>query len=512
MKQQEDGSGMFATSISFASLGISPDYAHSLAAKGIVTPTKAQAAIVPTMLHGLSLQVEYAAQVSEADAEQKAQNSMQDQPDELKEETEQVITAAPGRPHPPEEDVDDVLMFGAETGSGKTLAYLLPYVETVRKTAVDLKAVILVPSRELCWQVAGFLSSHFTDAPTHLVLAGGRPPDVSDVGKVRVIVATPGALLNYFRFNQKADASDKMIVIDEADMLLTGSFLKDVERILDQPGMKPFATRKNGSLRRMNRNRLLFVGATYPHWTGEKVRSIVTWMKRRYPHMKVVQTEDIHKRSRQLRSRWHFMKSEVEKLNGLIQVLEEASETDKIMVFSSKAEACRQVCEAVLGRLGHGSAVEKFGAALELHKHVHSEEREENLKRFRSGEGRLLFCTDLGSRGLDLGNVSWVVEYDFATNVVAYLHRIGRTARAGASGRTDHFYNEVSRPLAEAIRERSEAEGTVVEGVFSRNRSFRKKWRKRMEENETGLGVAQSMTNVEIDGVDEEEEKRLGGK
>lgn len=508
-KQQEDGSDMFATGISLKSLGVSPDYAQSLAAKGIVTPTKAQAAIIPIMLHGLSLQVEYAAQVLETDAAQEAQISTQDQLDEDEGMMGQEKTVLE-RPQPPEEDVDDVLMFGAETGSGKTLAYLLPYVETVRKTEVDLKAVILVPSRELCWQVAGFLSSYFPDAPMHVVLAGGRPPDVSDVENVRVIIATPGALLNYFRFSQKADASDKMIVVDEADMLLTGSFLRDVERILDQPGMKPFATRRNGSLRRVNRNRLLFVGATYPHWTGEKVRSIVTWMKRRYPHMKAVQTENIHKRSRQLRSRWHFMKSEVEKLNGLIQILEQASETDKMMVFSSKAETCRRVYEAVLGRLGHSTIVDKFGAALELHKHVHSVEREENLKLFRSGEGRLMFCTDLGSRGLDLGNVSWVVEYDFATNVVAYLHRIGRTARVGASGRTDHFYDEVSQPLADAIRERSETEGTVVEGVFSRNRSFRKRWKKRVGDSEMGFGMAQSMTDVEIDGVDEEEEERLG--
>lgn len=501
---------MFATSISLTSLGVSPDYAHSLATKGIVTPTKAQAAIIPLMLHGLSLQVEYAAQIATANATEGAHSNTQDSILESEGEAGQEATA-PKRPRPPKDDINDVLMFGAETGSGKTLAYLLPYVETVRNTGVDLKAVILVPSRELCWQVAGFLSSYFPDAPTHLVLAGGRPPDVSDVKKVRVIIATPSALLNYFRFNQKADASDKMIVIDEADMLLSGSFLKDVERILDQPGMKPFATRKNGSLRRMNRNRLLFVGATYPHWTGEKVRSIITWMKRRYPELKAVQTEDIHKRSRQLRSRWHFMKSEVDKLNGLMQLLEEASETDKVMVFSSMAGTCRQVYEAVLGRLGHGLVADKFGGALELHKLVNSEEREGNLKRFRSGEGRLLFCTDLGSRGLDLGNVSWVVEYDFATNVVAYLHRIGRTARAGASGRTDHFYEEASRPLAEAIRERSEGEGTVVEGVFSRNRSFRRKWRKKMEEEGARSGETRSMADVEIDAVDEEEEKRLRG-
>eukprot|EP00177_Eucheuma_denticulatum_P008549 GFKZ01015561.1.p1 GENE.GFKZ01015561.1~~GFKZ01015561.1.p1 ORF type:complete len:624 (+),score=113.59 GFKZ01015561.1:127-1872(+) len=517
---EKKASGMFADGTSLQSLGISPDIADYLADMGISTPTKAQAALIPLMLDGLAMQTEYAESVAAAEAAQALQEagggalrSGEDSEAEREADggTEGGGVVATG-PHPPERDVHDVLMFGAETGSGKTLAYLLPYVEAVRNTSVDLKAVILVPSRELCQQVEMLMGKYFTKAPKHVVIAGGLPPDVTEVKDVRVIIATPGALLNYFRFSPKAETSDKVIVVDEADMLLSGSFVKDVERILNQPGMKPFATRRNGDLRRLNRNRLVFVGATYPHWTGEKVKSIVTWMKRRYPGVHAVQTEDIHKRNRQLRSRWRFTKGERERLNGLMEVLEETTEEDKIMVFTSKAENCRRAYEAVMGRLGAATVAAKYGGALELHKKVGADMREENLRKFRSGDERLLFCTDLGSRGLDLGKVTRVIEYEFASNVVAHLHRIGRTARAGESGRTDHFYDEVARPLAEAIMEKGgdEGEETVVEGVFSRNRSFRRKWKKR-EREDLASGRVRSLDDVQIDAVDEEEEERLRG-
>lgn len=507
---------MFASNSSFAELGVSPDIVACLAGHSITTPTNVQASVIPLMLRGLERQIEYASQVRAADeGDIKLPTIQEESMSAVHAEVQNMAQTGAGntdtnfgatkRPRPPADDDDDVLMVGAETGSGKTLAYLLPYVEAARTaTDVNLKAIVLVPSRELCWQIADFMKSYFPSAPRHLVLAGGQPPDASDVRAVRVILATPTALLNYFRFSEKPDTSDKVIVVDEADMLLTGSFLRDVERILDQPGMKPFATRRNSRVRAINRNRLLFVGATYPHWTGEKVRSIITWMRRRYPNVKAVQTEGIHKRSVRLQSRWRLVKTEVERIRALIQLIEtEMASDDKVMVFTSKADTSQRVCESVVSHVGGDRIVEKFGSAVQLHKFVPADERRSNLERFRNRQARLLFCTDLGARGLDLGNVTWVVEFDFSTNVVGYLHRIGRTARAGASGRTEHFYDEVSEPLAKAIRERAEKESTVVEGVFSRNRSFRKKLKKQ--------GAVTDLKDVVIDEIDIEEEERLRG-
>lgn len=499
-------SNMFAQGVGFTNLGVSELTSSRLSQAGIHTPTNAQASLVPVLLHGLSLQTQYAAAIREYARSDATQQISGD--DEL---ADMSVLEPPTRP---EEDVDDVLMFGAETGCGKTLAYLMPYIEASRNSPIPLKAIILVPSRELCNQTAGFLKHYFEDVPRHIVLAGGNSPDVADMKGVQMIIATPGALLNHLRFNRKADNSDKLIVIDEADMLLTGSFLKDIERILDQPGMKPFATRRNASLRAANANRLLFVGATFPHWTGDKVKSIVTWMKRRYPSIRTVQTNQIHRRNSQLQSRWFHLPSELGRIKKLADILRhDVDEKEKVMVFCETAEIAQRIFTNVLDELGPDLLAEKFGGAVELHKLIRSSNRVETLHSFRSGEKRLMVCTDLASRGLDLGNVTRVVEFDFSTNVVGYLHRIGRTARAGADGMTDHFYDDVSRPLAEAVREKAETEDAVVASIFSRNRSFRKKLKKKSmddQDNEVGGNTngPRSMDDVEIDEIDDEERER----
>lgn len=478
---------MFEPDTTFARLGASESTVAALQAQGIAVPTRVQAAVVPVLLAGLRRQLEYGAAIRRAEDEFELAEAAALA--EVESDGVSAGDASPSsvaefeRPPPPESDPDDVIMLGAETGSGKTLAYLMPYIEAVRlHPESPVKAIIMVPSRELCSQVARQLTTYFPDAPPHLVLAGGLPPDVDDVKNVRVVIATPAALLNYFRFSSKIDGNDKYIVVDEADMLLTGSFCKEVGEVLDQPGMKPFAQRKNKALRAVNRNRLLFVGATYPHWTGERVKSIVTWMRKRYPDLTTLQTSDIHKRSSNISEEWHFLESDGAKMQKLLAILgDESLPEDKVMIFCNQASACEDLYLRLCDE-SNEDVILPFGSAQRLHKDVPAVERDSSLAHFRSGESRLLVCTDLAARGLDLGNVSRVIEYEFSTNVVGYLHRIGRTARAGATGKTDHFYSSSSNPLADAIRMRSKDNVNVVDGVFSRDRSFRRKYRKLQSE------------------------------
>jgi superfamily II DNA/RNA helicase len=472
-----ESSSMFELDASFATLGACDEIVAHLATQNLSVPTRAQAAVVPALLAGLCRQLQYGASIRRAEADFEAAQKLAL---EMQGTSDDVPAPVYERPLPPNPDPDDVIMLGAETGSGKTLAYLLPYIEALRRNPNSpVKAIIMVPSRELCSQVARQLKSYFPDAPPHLILAGGLPPDVDDVKNVRIVIATPAALLNYFRFSTKIDGNDKYIVVDEADMLLTGSFCGQVTEILNQPGMKPFAMRKNRSQRALNRNRLLFVGATYPHWTGERVKSIVTWMKQRYPQIRNVQTSDIHKRSSGISEQWHLLETDAERLNKLLDILSRTcSEDDKVMVFCGQASSAEDLCVR-LAQDSEELVTSKFGRVERLHKHVPVLEREAALDKFRAGVSRLLVCTDLAARGLDLGNVTRVIEYDFSTNVVGYLHRIGRTARAGALGKTDHFYTSSTQSLAEAIRSRSNENVNVVDGVFSRDRSFRRKLRKR---------------------------------
>lgn len=573
---------MFATDTTFTELGLSQATADRLKKCGLRTPTKAQAVVIPALLKGFALQVEYATQVR-AGVQQACETRIEQMggDSQLDRNTKLDIEENYEAEERPDTDVDDVLMFAAETGSGKTLAYLAPFIEVAqRETEVPLKAIILLPTRELCNQVSSFIHSYFTDnmigassssehvsdgdsnqeltyddqqhllpCARHVILSGGEASYLSyNKGDVRIVLATPATLLQHLRMSEKVTSmSDKYIVVDEADMLLQGAFLKDVERVLNQLGMKPFATRRNLPVRARNANRLVFVGATFPHWVGARVRSIVTWMKQRYPTMRAIQTPSVHRRSSRLQSRWYHLPNENDRLNTLQKVLLSSDKQgslspdvlnsdvdmsrdpeEKVMVFCGKADTAVRVTEMLRNS---EQILDKYNGVAELHKLVPTSERKLNLHRFLDGNARILVCTDLASRGLHLGHVERIIEFDFASNVVTYLHRIGRTARAGATGSTEHFYDNVSRPLAEAIREKAETEATVVESIFSRNRSFRRKFKKKMQLNEqeqaahdnqlkptstTGQSVVSastasssvSMTEVEIDEMDEAERQR----
>ena len=124
------------------------------------------------------------------------------------------------------------------------------------------------------------------------------------------------------------------------------------------------------------------------------------------------------------------------------------------------------------------AAVEECGApVLVYHSKVPAARRAAALARAAAGEGVVLVCTDGAARGLDLPHVTHVVQADFAPNAVDFLHRVGRTARAGRAGAVTSLYSPESEPLVYAIRDAVEA-GQPVEGAFSRNRSFSKKFKK----------------------------------
>ena len=145
-------------------------------------------------------------------------------------------------------------------------------------------------------------------------------------------------------------------------------------------------------------------------------------------------------------------------------------ETDcaKTMVFVNSAEAC----EAVAAELKRqGFKAEAFGAQCT------NSERAERLRAFADGSVSVLACTDAAARGVDVPGVAHVVQAEFAGNAVEYLHRIGRTARLGASGSVTNLVGEKDEELVRAVRD-CEARGVPVEGAFSRKRSFRKKFKK----------------------------------
>ena len=153
-----------------------------------------------------------------------------------------------------------------------------------------------------------------------------------------------------------------------------------------------------------------------------------------------------------------------ERINLVLSALNRNTE-GKTMIFANTARSVQE-----LAKLLKESGVN----CVEYHKLLPSGERHDNLSSFRMGNVMVLVCTDHASRGLDIANVSHVVQAEFALNVTHYLHRVGRASRAGVDGQATSFYDESSAELVRSIL----SGGGSVEQSFSRNRGFRAKLKK----------------------------------
>jgi superfamily II DNA/RNA helicase len=299
----------------------------------------------------------------------------------------------------------------ARTGTGKTLAFGIPLLQRLGQPAdrrpLAPAALVVVPTRELAIQVAEDLKTTAAHSGTRvLTLYGGRAyePQIEALrAAVDVVVSTPGRLLDLAR-QHHLDLSDvATLVLDEADKMLDLGFLPDVERILQltPPG----------------RQTMLF-SATMP---GE----VVTLARR---HLK----QPMHVRAEQhdetelvpLTEHHVFRAHQMDKIEMLARVLQ-AEGRGLTMVFCRTKRTADQVAEALTTR--------GFAAAA-VHGDLGQAQRERALRAFRHGKVDVLVATDVAARGLDVEDVTHVVNYECPEDDKAYLHRIGRTGRAGRTG------------------------------------------------------------------------------
>jgi len=299
----------------------------------------------------------------------------------------------------------------ARTGTGKTLAFGIPLLQRLGQPAdrrpLAPGALVVVPTRELAIQVAGDLRTAGSPGGTRvLTLYGGRAyePQIEALrAAVDVVVSTPGRLLDLAR-QHHLDLSDvATLVLDEADKMLDLGFLPDVERILQltPPG----------------RQTMLF-SATMP---GE----VVTLARR---HLK----QPMHVRAEQhdepelvpLTEHHVFRAHQMDKIEMLARVLQ-AEGRGLTMVFCRTKRTADQVAEALTTR--------GFAAAA-VHGDLGQAQRERALRAFRHGKVDVLVATDVAARGLDVEDVTHVVNHECPEDDKAYLHRIGRTGRAGRTG------------------------------------------------------------------------------
>ncbi|GAB4438807.1 MAG: DEAD/DEAH box helicase [Chloroflexi bacterium OHK40] len=313
-------------------------------------------------------------------------------------------------PTPIQEQAIPALLAGrdviahAQTGTGKTAAFALPIIQRLTPAWAP-QALVLAPTRELAMQVAEAMFRYGKHTGARVApVYGGQPIErqLRALSRgVQVVVGTPGRIMDHMRRGTLALDHISMVVLDEADEMLDMGFAEDIEYILQQTP----ATRQTA----------LF-SATLP----EAVQSLATRYTREAQRISVVSEQLTAPRTRQV----YYEVPPRDKLDALCRVLDVETPGSAMIFCRTRAEADR-LGESLQGR-GYLAEV--------IHGDLSQAMRERVMKRFREGQVELLVATDVAARGLDIPDVSHVINYDVPGDPESYVHRIGRTGRAGRAG------------------------------------------------------------------------------
>lgn len=333
------------------------------------------------------------------------------------------------------------IVGNAVTGSGKTAAFIIPMLERLLyrekgKKAAATRCLILVPTRELaiqCFEVAKRLSAH-TDVRFALVVGGLSLKAQESTLRTRpdVVIATPGRLIDHLRnsISFNLDALD-ILVLDEADRMLSEGFTDELTEIV-----KSCST---------SRQTMLF-SATMTDSVDELVRMSLDKPVRLFVDPK-------RTTARGLVQEFVRIKSGREGDRGalLISICKRTFK-ERVIIFYRSKKLAHQM-RVLFGLLDMRSE--------ELHGDLTQEQRLKALQSFRDGKVDYLMATDLASRGLDIRGIETVINYDMPGQLAQYLHRVGRTARAGKCGRSVTLVGETDRRMLKAAIKHSAGEDKV---------------------------------------------------
>jgi ATP-dependent RNA helicase DeaD len=299
----------------------------------------------------------------------------------------------------------------AATGTGKTAAFALPMLHRIGASNDDARAVrglILVPTRELAMQVAEAVHKYGRQLGVRVLpIYGGQAMQQQLRALKRgvdVVVATPGRALDHIRRRTLALDAVQMLVLDEGDEMLDMGFAEDLEAILSAVP----ATRQTA----------LF-SATIPH----AIRAIAN-RHLREPVLVTIAREQVAAGEAPRVREVAYVVQRRHKVAALARVLDMEAPTSVIIFCRTRTEV-DELTETLGGRGYRAEA---------LHGGLSQEQRDRVMRRFRDGASELLVATDVAARGLDIEHVSHVVNFDVPSSPDAYLHRIGRTGRAGREG------------------------------------------------------------------------------
>ncbi|RLV94512.1 ATP-dependent RNA helicase DBP3 [Spathaspora sp. JA1] len=354
---------------------------------------------------------------------------------ELNEKIQSVISKFPA-PTPIQSVAWPYLLSGkdvigvAETGSGKTFAFGVPAINniiTLNKTG--LRVLCISPTRELALQIYDNLVDLTAKTSINCVAIYGGVSKDDQIKKLRnanVVVATPGRLLDLIN-DGAVDLSDiDYLVLDEADRMLEKGFEEDIKSII-------------GNTKSESRQTLMFT-ATWP----KEVRELANTFMKTPVKVSIGDRDELsaNKRITQIVEVVQRFDKEKLLLNLLRKYQSGANKNDKILIFALyKKEAGR--IEMLLKRNNYHVAA--------IHGDLSQQQRTQALGAFKTGESSLLLATDVAARGLDIPNVKVVINLTFPLTVEDYVHRIGRTGRAGQTGIAHTLFTEEEKHLSGAL-------------------------------------------------------------
>lgn len=294
----------------------------------------------------------------------------------------------------------------AQTGTGKTAAFALPLINNIDLKQKDPQLLVLAPTRELAIQVAEAFQKYATYMNGFHVLPVYGGSEYS--GQIRalkrgvhVVVGTPGRVMDHIRKGTLKLGSLRALVLDEADEMLRMGFIDDVEWILDQTP---------------DDRQIALFSATMP----QQIRRIATRYLNDPAHVTIkAKTATIDT----IRQRF-WPVSGVHKLDALTRILE-AEDFDAMIIFVKTKNSTVELSDKLSAR-GYSSSA--------LNGDIAQNQRERTIKNVKSGQIDIIVATDVAARGLDVQRISHVVNYDVPHDTESYVHRIGRTGRAGKKG------------------------------------------------------------------------------
>lgn len=334
------------------------------------------------------------------------------------------------------------VMASAQTGTGKTAGFTLPLLHRLQEfanTSVSparhpVRALIMAPTRELAIQIEESVRKYGKYVPLRVAAVYGgvnmTPQTQSLRDGVEILVATPGRLLDHVEQKSVNFSKTEILVLDEADRMLDMGFLPDIKRVM--------------ALLPQQRQSLLF-SATF----STEIRKLADSLLRNPVQIEVARKNTVNESI----SHVVHLVDQNNKLKLLVHLIKQAELTQALIFVKTKQSAGK----LTISLAQHGISV------LAIHGDKNQSQRTEALEAFKSGEVEALVATDVAARGLDIDKLSHVINFELPSTPEDYIHRIGRTGRAGSKGKAISLVSEHEKELLVNIEKLLNAKLELVE-------------------------------------------------